>query len=174
MSEGYVPVKVEIGEGTTSVTVINLTGEEEILTSSRIPHKDLYSALDSLRAVFCRHMEIPKELEGRIRIRGIRQKETKDADGFIISASISCPATFSKMDVRTPMLESMGAIYWSMKDEDGNPVHLPEKNLGNLTLAEKAACDLALLEAGLFAKEGKARKVPDLFSDPDESKEVDE
>ncbi len=167
----YEPIKVELDDEMTSVTVINERGEEETLISNRMPHSDFYAAMSALASVFCRHMEIPDSLSERVRIRGIRTKETKNASGFVISASLQCPATFSKMDVRSPMLERTASFYWTMKDEDGKPVHLPEKELGKLTGAEVAMCDLALAEAGLYAKEGKARKTADLFSDPDESKE---
>ena len=166
----YEPIRVELGDEATSVTVINEKGEEEALTSNRIPHHDFYAAMSALASVFCRHMEIPDSLAERIRIRGVRTKATKDASGFVISASIRCPATSSKMDVRTPMLEKVSSIYWTMKDEDGKPLHLPERNLGKLTGTEAAMCDLALVEAALYAKEGKGRKTADLFSDSEEGK----
>ena len=168
----YVPIKVELGDEATSVTVINERGEEETLISTRIPHRDFYEAMSALASVFCRHMEIPDPLAERVRIRGIRTKETKDASGFVISASIQCPATLSKMDVRSPMLEKTSSFFWTMKNDEGKPIHLPENELGKLTGAERALCDLALVEAALYAKGGKARNAADLFSDSDKSKEV--
>ena len=85
----YEPVRLELKEGLTEVTVINENGEEETLVSTRLPHKDLFDAMSGLAGIFCRHMEIPDEMKGRVHARGLRKKETKDASGFIIMASIN-------------------------------------------------------------------------------------
>ena len=158
--------------GAQVVIALTKGDQTQDIRAGKEPHSDFKAALTNIRPIFLRHMELDSypDIEKRIMITGVEEKETKSGYGYRIHAKLSCPSIKASIGIHTTTLSVPDEGFFQAEDDYGQPINDPDDYLYFLNAWEIDDLNALLHEAYLYAIEGKkAKGEPDLLDGIEEA-----